>query len=138
MQQFRDPNRDLADRILNGWKMFDQLNKLRDHCHEEAVNNGWYDPAKPKRTPLEIIALWHEEAAEAGQELRNGHQWGDVYFTEDENGNLKPEGPAVEGIDLVIRVLDTLGEEGVDAAHLIQLKLAYNRTRGYRHGDKTL
>lgn len=137
-QQYRDPNRDLADRILNGWKMFDTLNKLAKHCHEEAVANGWYDPAKPVRTPLEIIALWHSEVAEAGEELRNHHSWNHIYFSKDENGNDKPEGPAVEGIDTIIRILDTLGKEGVDVAYVMQLKLAYNRTRGYRHGGKAL
>ena len=138
MQQYLDPNRALADRILNGWKMFDQLNKLAEHCHEEAVSNGWYDPSRPARTPLEHIALWHEECAEAGQELRNGHDWKDVYFTKDKDGNDKPEGPAVEGIDAIIRILDVLADKGVDVAYLMQLKLAYNRTRGYRHGGKTL
>lgn len=50
----------------------------------------------------------------------------------------KPEGIAVELADCIIRILDWAGKEGVDMDAIIRKKMAYNRTRPYRHGGKLL
>ena len=51
-------------------------------------------------------------------------------------GTWKPEGEAVELADAVIRVMDYFGRQGWDLEAVIALKLAYNATRGHRHGGK--
>ena len=56
------------------------------------------------------------------------------YFYLDESG--KPEGFPVELADAVIRIADLFGFLGVDMAGIIRLKMQYNATRPYRHGNK--
>ena len=50
----------------------------------------------------------------------------------------KPEGMAVEMIDCVIRIFDYLSQKGIDIDKVIQIKMDYNETRPYRHGDKEM
>ena len=50
--------------------------------------------------------------------------------------HLKPEGIPSELADIIIRVLDICAYHGIDIAHAISDKMAYNETRPYRHGDK--
>jgi NTP pyrophosphatase (non-canonical NTP hydrolase) len=49
----------------------------------------------------------------------------------------KPEGVPSELADVVIRALDAADAWGIDLGAVIEEKLAYNATRGHRHGGKT-
>lgn len=49
---------------------------------------------------------------------------------------LKPEGIPAELADIIIRVLDICGANGIDIARALADKMAYNETRDYRHGGK--
>jgi len=51
-------------------------------------------------------------------------------------GHFKPEGIPSELADIIIRVLDICGFHGIDIAHALADKMAYNETRQYRHGGK--
>ena len=55
----------------------------------------------------------------------------EVYFVEN-----KPEGVPIELADLIIRVLDTCEQYGIDIEAAIEMKIKYNETREYRHGGK--
>jgi hypothetical protein len=50
----------------------------------------------------------------------------------------KPEGWAVELVDALIRILDTLHggdlDHPVDIDHILELKMKYNESRPYKHG----
>lgn len=108
------------------------LNQLRDEIHAIAVEKGWWS-AKGDcggRTPLEIHALIHTEVAEATEAVRNIMPT--VYYGPDG----KPEGEAVELIDVVVRVLDYFGAQGWDADKIMREKIEYNKTREFRHGNK--
>ena len=111
-----------------------RLNVLRDEIHQMAVEKGWWavkgDLDGLARTPLEIHALIHTEVAEATEEVRNGKP--DCYCGDDG----KPEGEAVELIDVIVRVLDYFGAKGWDADVIMREKIKYNKTRSFRHGNK--
>lgn len=63
-------------------------------------------------------------------------------FTRDElmalaaDGISKPEGVGSEAADILIRLLDFVGRYDIDLAWEVERKLAFNRTRGHRHGGK--
>ncbi len=53
-------------------------------------------------------------------------------------GPGKPEGIGSEAADQLIRLLDHCKRHGIDLGREYIEKLAYNRTRGYKHGGKAL
>lgn len=67
-----------------------------------------------------VLALIHSEVSEALEAYRMGDRLG---FAE-------------ELADTLIRVLDLAHGLGIDLGREVVEKLATNRTRGYRHGDK--
>lgn len=128
------------------------------------IANGWResalaDPGTKERAHQDIVelALIITEASEGIEEVRDGKP--DLYFTGgydsdfidgiehplvgddspiDANGKLrKPEGVRSELADIVIRAMDLADKRGWDLNGDIELKLDYNKTRGYRHGGKT-
>lgn len=128
---------------------------------ERDYHEGTIQALRDHRTSR--VALIITEASELIDEIRNGREFGEVYYSgglacpaeandgipctqgcemDDEKpvdvlGNpRKPEGPLSELADVVIRSLDLADEEGLDLAGMIFLKLAYNATRPYKHGKK--
>jgi NTP pyrophosphatase (non-canonical NTP hydrolase) len=81
------------------------------------------------------IALCHSELSEALEEYRKGIPTHITYY---EPGSGKPEGIPVELADVVIRIADLCGVEGIDLEAAIKEKLAYNATRPHLHGGKKL
>lgn len=109
------------------------LNQLAARCYQASESNGWYEA---ERSFGDIIALIHSEASEAFEEYRNGHGLTETYYNPGKP--TKPEGIPSELADILIRVLDFAGAQGIDIAGMVEEKLAYNATRGHRHGGKTL
>lgn len=103
------------------------LNQIAKKIHQNAVDKGWWEE---DRNFGEIIALIHTEVSEAFEEYRNRKP---MYY-EGENG--KPEGIAVELIDVIIRVLDYLARENVNIDEILIAKHEYNKKRSYKHGNK--
>src|SRR3546814_6752737 len=52
------------------------------------------------------------------------------------DGVSKPEGVGSEMADIFIRLMDEVERSGIDLEWEVTRKLAYNRTRGHRHGGK--
>jgi hypothetical protein len=103
-----------------------------------AVNesNGWYDS---ERTVGDDIALLHSEVSEMFEAYRD-HGFDDVTAPPlISNGeNPKPEGFGSVCADVLIRLLDTCDRRGVNLRAEYERKIAYNKTRGYKHGGKRL
>lgn len=51
-----------------------------------------------------------------------------------EEGIAKPEGTAVELVDALIRILDTLHSLDVDIDDIVRQKMSYNDSRKFKHG----
>jgi NTP pyrophosphatase (non-canonical NTP hydrolase) len=69
------------------------------------------------------------------EEEKQYEQWWNDMKAE---GYLKPEGIPSELADIIVRVLDTAGEYGIDMDEAMSLKLRHNRTRPHRHGGKVV
>jgi NTP pyrophosphatase (non-canonical NTP hydrolase) len=105
---------------------------------EVVANNkahGWHD--SPPSLP-ECMMMLVTEAAEAVEAWR-------VFGTEDatalhlpEGKPGKPEGLGSELADILIRLLDDAYLFGVDLDAEFARKMAYNRTRPFRHGNKRI
>ena len=106
------------------------LNQLADICYHQAKEKGFHDN-DGDNNPAERLALIASEVFEAFEDVRAGRPLNENYGTGD-----KPEGVPSELADIIIRTLDLSTEWGVDIQGAVTEKLAYNRTRDYRHGKK--
>jgi NTP pyrophosphatase (non-canonical NTP hydrolase) len=121
------------------------INNLIKEAHEIAKSKGWHDE---DRSFPELIALMHSELSETLEEYRNGSEYKDVYYSCkrtitctnwpkcEKCEHTKPEGIPIELADCVIRIFDACGKFGIDLEKAIELKMNYNRSREYRHGNK--
>lgn len=112
----------------------------QEQVHRIAREHGWWPEIDGGRepSPTEVnsrLMLIVSEVAEACEELREGMSLSEVRIR---FGDKKPIGFAVELADVVIRVMDLAGALGIDLAHAIDVKSAYNAKRPYRHGGKAL
>lgn len=135
------------------------IDELVKDAHENAIEHGFWDNPPEFGTS---IALIHSELSEALEERRSGNP--NIWFAciptdvfagcrnmthcESEKGNLgcvkteagctykheKPEGVAVELADAVIRIADLCGQMGIELEAVIKEKMAYNKSRPYKHG----
>lgn len=108
-------------------KMVSTLNEFAQLIHARAHQSGWWEQ---HRSPLELLMLVNTELAEAAECFRHGEPM--IHTL-----NGKPEGYGVEMVDAIIRLLDMAAYYNLDVEHVMRMKLAYNQTRGYRHGGKT-
>jgi NTP pyrophosphatase (non-canonical NTP hydrolase) len=99
-----------------------ELNKSIDEfcieAFETAKSKGWHDQP---RSFGEFISLVHAEVSEA---------------LEADRRNEGKERVAEELADVLIRIFDGAIEFDLDVETAILTKMAYNRTRSYKHGGK--
>lgn len=94
------------------------INQLVKEAHQTAVEHGWWENPRPI---LELICLMHCELSEAAEAYRK----------------KDPEEHIIEELsDVVIRIFDLCGSRGWDLEKSVTDKMAFNKTRPYRHGGK--
>lgn len=107
------------------------INETVKECWQTAEDHGWHNPPK---TFGEDIALIHSELSEALEEYRNG----EIVITHIDHSDGKPIGIAIELADAIIRIFDLCKEHDIDITKALRIKMDYNKTRSYRHGNKKL
>ncbi len=128
------------------------IKQLQQRVGEINAANGWrstneaaLDDKARVNAQITRLALITTEVAEAIEELRNGHAVDETYYPDAHAfavgpgaAPFKPEGVPSELADIVIRALDAAGAWNIDLEEIIEEKLAYNVTRGHRHGGKAV
>lgn len=110
-------------------------------CYAIAKSKGWWEESV---TFGDKIALMHTELSEAFEEFRNGHHLHEIYHNQimseegEQYAHAKPEGVPIELADVIIRIFDLCGHYHIDIEEAIMIKMAYNKTRPYKHGGKRL
>jgi hypothetical protein len=121
------------------------IEALVKQSHETARRKGWWGEAAAAggavedRSPLEVAALIHSEISEFVEDMRRPPYDPDGFNfaapAKDETMD-KPIGPLIELADCIIRIADYCGRMEWDLEAALRLKMAYNRSRPYRHGGK--
>ena len=106
------------------------INKLSKEAYENTIAHGWNDE---DRSFGDIIALIHSELSEALEEYRNKKSFTEIYYKND-----KPCGIPTEFADVIIRIFDACGEYGIDLEEAIRIKMEYNKSRPFKHGNKRI
>lgn len=116
------------------------IHQLCEQAHATAVSKSWYD--KPVDMPTHI-ALVHSELSEALEEYRalqtlnvGGIRFERKTMPNGQLGSPEPKGVDIEFADAAIRIFDLCRYHGIDLAHAIRVKMAFNATRPPRHGGK--
>ncbi len=125
------------------------IEEWMQECYDVAESKGWHD--KPLVIEKELMNF-HAEISEAWEELRKGKGLEEFYYLDEdevefghgdrryvdsfEGISQKPEGFPIELADLAIRLFHTCKYHGIDLEAFMELKMAYNKTRSYRHGGK--
>jgi len=100
---------------------------IQQLCNEAVLASQERGFHSPSPSELEKIALIMSELGEAVEELRKPNP-------PEYTVNGKPEGVLTELSDAVIRIADYCGYYGLDLQGCIQRKMAFNKTRPYKHG----
>ena len=110
------------------------LEEYQQEVYEINVANGWFES---ERTFGEDVALLHSEVSEMLEAFRDSGL--DDTTAVPQDGVLpKPEGVGSEAADVLVRLFDTCHRAAIDLRFEFERKIAYNRTRGYKHGGKRL
>ena len=112
------------------------LNDLSEECYRISKDHGFHDPPK---SVAEDIALMHSELSEALEDHRSGYKPDFMWYetkssSNDAEGPLKPCGIPSEIADLIIRALDFCGAHNINIDKAVSEKMAFNRSRPYKHG----
>ena len=122
------------------------LSDMAEEVYEINLQLGWQPSAN---TFGDCMALLHSEVSEALEAFRKHDLedatrpicgWAAAHPGEvcAEHGPSKPEGVGSEFADVLIRLLDDCKMYGIDLQAEYERKIAYNRTRQWRHGGKRL
>lgn len=106
------------------------LNELRDATHNNSLAHGFWGEVDVFESIPEKLCLIHSEVSEALEDHRDG-AYKTVLLKDG-----KPVGFSSELADILIRVFDLAGALDIDLDHEVDIKMAYNKLRPYKHGKR--
>lgn len=106
------------------------LNDLAADIYETSTSKGFEPPTKKNIDRKLLLVV--TEIAEAYEEIRDGYDLNKIYYSPEG----KPEGFSVEIADAIIRLLHITYSLGIDISDVVEKKIAYNKTRPYKHGKQ--
>lgn len=107
------------------------INDIAQECLKTSASKGFTDGDIDRKLLLAV-----GEIIEAQNELREGHKVDEIYFSKDKEGNDKPEGFVIEVADCIIRLFHLSAQHGLNIQSAIEVKMAYNKIRPYKHGKQ--
>ncbi len=127
------------------------LTALRNEAYDNAKAHGFHDVSRTVGDAMMLIAT---EVSEAFEAFREGGKLNETFYhpgtwgsavelsrepkSPDGSKLYKPVGVPSELADIIIRVLDFCGEHDIDIERIVIEKMAYNRSRPFKHGGKVL
>jgi NTP pyrophosphatase (non-canonical NTP hydrolase) len=133
------PNRE--ETVMDTGMIRTALSQMTAEVREVNIKLGW---RSDQTTFGEYIALLHSELTEALEAYRDWRLADATDYSlsphglDTGHGLPKPEGVGSEFSDVLVRLLDTCDVYGIDLPAEFARKVAYNRTRPYQHGGRTL
>lgn len=129
-----------GDKVRSNLKQSDmenRLNELAKRIHQDNVERGFYDEKRELGTLLMLIVSEVSEALEADRKGKhvNIHEIAE-YANPDKFKEYVKDTFEDEIADTFIRLFDLVGYLGIDIEAHIGAKLAFNKTRGHKHGKK--
>jgi len=101
------------------------ISEIQKHAHDIAVKSGWWDGP---RTTSECLINMIGELSEAWEAFRSRNP---------KSIKIPPFSHLEEELaDTIIRILDFAEQHGYNIERAIAAKMAYNKNRPYRHGNK--
>lgn len=113
------------------------LNELAERIHKDNVERGFYDEKREMGTLLMLIVSEVAEALEADRKDKHVNIHDIPEYCNPTNFKEHVKDTFEDEIaDTFIRLFDLVGYLGIDIEAHIEAKLNFNKTRGYKHGNK--